>query len=235
MDDVPPLRKNLLLDALPPEVLSRWLLWLEPVELELGQVLGEVGRPMPHVYFPVDAIVSLFQAVDEGGEPAEVALVGCEGMVGISLLRGGGSISSRAVVQNAGQGFRMAAEALKLEFEELTAVSRVLRRYTQALVAQMTQTANCSRHHTVDQQLCRWLLLSLDRHCGNDLFMTRPLLSSMLGVTTAQMTESALRLQDAGLIGYADGRITVRNRAGLQSAACTCYAAVKNEYQRLLS
>jgi len=227
-------RKNHLLGALPPAVLQRWLPLLEPVELELGQVLGESGRTMRHAYFPVDGIVSLLYVMEDGGQSAEIAVVGCEGMVGISLFMGGGSTPSRAVVQNAGRGFRIKADALKEEFEKSTAVSRLLLRYTQALIAQMTQTAACNRHHTLDQQLCRWLLLSLDRHSGNDLFMTQKLISNMLGVTAKKMTESAMTLQDAGLIWYADGRITVRDRPGLENCTCECYEVVRNEYKRLL-
>jgi CRP-like cAMP-binding protein len=228
-------RQNHLLAALPAPVLLRWRNLLEPVELELGQVLGESGRTMSHAYFPVNAIVSLLYVMEDGGESAEIAVVGSEGMVGISLFMGGGSTPSRAVVQNAGHGFRMKAHVLKEEFEESTAVSRLLLRYTQALMAQMTQTAACNRHHTLNQQFCRWLLLSLDRHSGNDLFMTQKLISNMLGVNAKKMTESALSLQDAGLIWYADGRVTVRDRPGLENCVCECYEVVKNEYKRLLS
>ena len=228
-------RQNRLLAALPPALLTRWRPLLEPVELELGQVLGESGRPMSHAYFPVNAIVSLLYVMEDGGASAEIAVVGCEGLVGISLFMGGGSTPSRAVVQNSGHGFRMKAHVLKEEFEKSTAVSRLLLRYTQALMAQMTQTAACNRHHTLDQQFCRWLLLSLDRHSGNDLFMTQKLISNMLGVTAKKMTESAMTLQDAGLIWYADGRITVRDRPGLENCTCECYEVVRNEYKRLLS
>jgi CRP-like cAMP-binding protein len=235
MSDFAHLRKNSLLGALPQAVLSRWRPLLEPVDLELGQVLGESGRTMTHAYFPVDGIVSLLYVMDEGGESAEIAVVGCEGMVGISLFMGGGSTPSRAVVQNSGRGFRIKAEALREEFENSTAVSRLLLRYTQALIAQMTQTAACNRHHTLDQQFCRWLLLSLDRHSGNDLFMTQKLISNMLGVTAKKMTESARTLQDAGLIWYADGRVTVRDRPGLENCTCECYEVVRNEYKRLLA
>lgn len=227
-------RKNRLLGALPAAVLARWLPLLEPVELELGQVLGESGQTMSHAYFPISAIVSLLYVMEEGGASAEIAVVGCEGMVGISLFMGGGSTPSRAVVQNSGHGFRMKPHALKEEFEQSTAVSRLLLRYTQALMAQMTQTAACNRHHKLDQQLSRWLLLSLDRHSGTHLFMTQKLISNMLGVTKKKMTASALTLQDAGLIRYDDGRITVLDRPGLESFTCECYEVVKNEYDRLL-
>ena len=226
-------KKNRLLAALPPAVLSRWLPLLEPVELELGRVLGESGRTMNYAYFPTTSIVSLLYVMEDGAS-AEIAMVGSEGMVGVSLFMGGGSTPSRAVVQNSGQGFRMKSDALREEFEKSTAVSKLLLRYTQALIAQMTQTAACNRHHTLDQQLCRWLLLSLDRHSGNELYMTQKLISNMLGATTKTMTSSALKLQDAGLIWYADGRITVRDRPGLENCTCECYAVVRNEYNRLL-
>lgn len=214
-------------------MLYRWLPLLEPVQLELGRVLGESGRTMSHAYFPIDAIVSLLYVMEDGSS-AEIAVVGSEGMVGVSLFMGGGSTPSRAVVQNSGQGFRMKSEALREEFEKSTAVSKLLLRYTQALISQMTQTAACNRHHSLDQQLCRWLLLSLDRHSGNELFMTQKLISNMLGTTSKRMTESAMKLQDAGLIWYADGRITVRDRPGLENCTCECYAVVRNEYNRLL-
>lgn len=226
-------RKNRLLAALPDPEWQRWLPQLEPVELALGLVLCESGDTPSHVYFPTTAIVSILYVMKDGAS-AEIAVVGWEGMVGISLFMGGGSTPSRQVVQNDGLAFRMKAEALRAEFERSAPVSHLLLRYTQALISQMTQTAACNRHHELDQQLCRWVLLSLDRHSGNELVMTRKLISNMLGVTEEKMKEGALKLQDAGLIRYADGRITVLDRAGLEKFTCECYQTVKSEYDRLL-
>ncbi|CAM3753993.1 Crp/Fnr family transcriptional regulator [Polaromonas hydrogenivorans] len=226
-------RDNRLLAALPDAEWRRWLPQLEPAEMALGQVIYESGGTLSHAYFPTTAIVSMLYVMKDG-DSAEIAVIGSEGVVGISLFMGGGSTPSRAVVQNAGQGFRIKAQTLKAEFERSLPVAHLLLRYTQALISQMTQTAACNRHHTLDQQLCRWLLLSLDRHSGNELVMTRKLISNMLGATDEKMTQGALNLQDAGLIRYLDGRITVIDRAGVEKRTCECYQVVKDEYDRLL-
>jgi CRP-like cAMP-binding protein len=225
--------KNHLLEALPDAVRERWGPHLEIVPLHLGQVLYESGATLGHVYFPTTTIVSLLY-VTENGESAEIAIVGNEGIVGISLFMGGESTTSRAVVQSAGQAFRLKAQALKDEFNQGGPLMHLLLRYTQALITQMAQTAVCNRHHTLDQQLCRWLLLSLDRLRGMDLVMTQELIANMLGVRREGVTESALKLQRAGLIRYARGHISVLDRAGLERRTCECYAAVKSEYARLL-
>jgi CRP-like cAMP-binding protein len=225
--------QNHLLAELPEAELARWLPQLEPVKLALGQVLYESGGKMSHVYFPTTTIVSLLYVM-ENGASAEIAVCGNEGIVGISLFMGGGSTPSRAVVQSAGDGFRMSAQAMKEEFNRAGPVMHLFLRYTQALITQMAQTAVCNRHHSLDQQLCRWLLLSLDRLPGNDLVMTQELIANMLGVRREGVTEGALKLQKAGLIRYARGRITVLDRQGLEKRTCECYAVVKKEYDRLL-
>jgi CRP-like cAMP-binding protein len=208
-------------------------LQLEFVELALGEVVYESGATLSHVYFPTTAIISLLYVM-ENGESAEIAVVGNEGMVGVSLFMGGNSTPSRAVVQSAGTGFRLRAEILEQEFNQGGAVLHLLLRYTQALLTQMAQTAVCNRHHSLDQQLCRWLLLSLDRLQSNELVMTQELIANMLGVRREGVTESASRLQSAGLIRYARGHISVLDRAGLEKRTCECYAVVKKEYDRLL-
>jgi CRP-like cAMP-binding protein len=225
-------KRNQLLAALPPAEWSRWLPRLEPVEMPLGDVLYESGGEMSHVYFPINSIVSLLYVM-ENGASAEIAVVGNEGLVGISLFMGGESTPGRAVVQSAGQGFRLKAQTIKEEFNRAP-VLHLLLRYTQALITQMAQTAVCNRHQTLDQQLCRWLLLSLDRLQGNELVMTQELIANMLGVRREGVTEGALKLQLAGLIRYARGHITVLDREGLERRSCECYAVVKTEYDRLL-
>jgi len=225
-------RKNRLLGALPDAEWQRWLPQLESVEMPLGQVLYESGTTLSHVYFPTTAIVSLLYVM-ENGASAEIAVVGNEGVVGISLFMGGESTPSRAVVQSAGHGFRLKAQAIKEEFNRAP-VLHLLLRYTQALITQMAQTAVCNRHHSLDQQLCRWLLLSLDRLQGNELVMTQELIANMLGVRREGVTEGALKLQRAGLISYTRGRISVLDRLGLERRSCECYAVVKKEYDRLL-
>ena len=207
--------ENRLLAALPDAESQRWLSLLEPVDLPLGEVLYESGTTLSHVYFPTTAIISLLYVM-ENGASAEIAVVGKEGIVGISLFMGGESTSSRAVVQSAGKGFRLKAESMKLEFNRAGPVLHLLLRYTQALITQMSQTAVCNRHHSLDQQLCRWLLLSLDRLEGNQLMMTQELIANMLGVRREGVTEGALKLQHAGLIQYARGHITVLDRAALE-------------------
>ena len=225
--------KNHLLAALPHAEAQRWLPLLESVDLPLGEVLYESGTTLGHVYFPTTAIISLLYVM-ENGASAEIAVVGNEGIVGISLFMGGESTSSRAVVQSAGKGFRLKAQMMKAEFNRAGPVLHLLLRYTQALITQMSQTAVCNRHHSLDQQLCRWLLLSLDRLDGNQLVMTQELIANMLGVRREGVTEGALKLQHAGLIQYARGHITVLDRAALEERSCECYAVVKKEYDRLL-
>ena len=225
-------KTNHLLAALPNAEWKRWLPQLELVEMPLGQVLYESGATLSHVYFPTTAIVSLLYVM-ENGSSAEIAVVGNEGIVGIALFMGGESTPSRAVVQSAGKGFRLPAQMIKTEFT-LAPVLHLLLRYTQALITQMSQTAVCNRHHSLDQQLCRWLLLSLDRLEGSELVMTQELIASMLGVRREGVTEAALQLQAAKLIRYSRGRIAVLDRPGLEKRSCECYGVVKKEYDRLL-
>ena len=226
-------KNNRLLAALSDAVWERLLPNLELVEMPLGHVLHESGVMMSHVYFPTTAIVSLLYVL-ENGASAEIAVVGNEGIVGISLFMGGESTPSRAVVQSAGSGFRLKAQVMKDEFQRAGPVMHVLLRYTQALITQMAQTAVCNRHHSLDQQLCRWLLLSLDRIQSNELAMTQDLIANMLGVRREGVTVAALSLQSAGLIRYARGHITVLDRDGIEKRSCECYAVVKKEYNRLL-
>jgi CRP-like cAMP-binding protein len=226
-------RSNRLLAALPDAEWKRWLPQLEPVDMPLGQVLYEPGSRLAHVYFPTTSIVSLLYVMEDGAS-AEIAVVGNEGIVGISLFMGGESTPSRALVQSAGKGLRLRADVMLQEFNRAGPVLHLLLRYTQALITQMAQTAVCNRHHSVDQQLCRWLLLSLDRLDTNDLVMTQELIANMLGVRREGVTEAAGHLQHAGLIHYRRGHITVIDRAGLEQRTCECYAVVKKEYDRLL-
>jgi CRP-like cAMP-binding protein len=233
MPSFPDPRKNELLAALPESELQRWQPHLEYVEMRLGEVLYESGGTLAHAYFPTTAIVSLLY-VSQNGASAEIAVVGYEGILGVSLFMGGGSTPSRAVVQSAGHGFRLKAQPMKDEFDRAGPVLHLLLRYTQALITQMSQTAVCNRHHSLDQQLCRWLLLSLDRLRGNQLDMTQERIGNMLGVRRQGVAESALTLQQAGLIRYSRGHITVLDRRGLEKRCCECYAVVKREYDRLL-
>ncbi len=226
-------RLNHLLAALPEVEWQRWQPLLEWVSLPLGRVMYESGRTLSHVYFPTTAIVSLLYVMEDGAS-AEIAVVGNEGLVGISLFMGGESTTSRAVVQSAGEGWRLRAGAVKAEFERTGPVMHLLLRYTQALITQMAQTAVCNRHHSLDQQLCRWLLLSLDRLTASELVMTQELIANMLGVRREGVTEAALQLQKLGLIKYSRGHINVLDRAGLEARTCECYAVVKREYDRLL-
>jgi CRP-like cAMP-binding protein len=226
-------RRNQLLAALPEAEWQRWLPQLEPVEMPLGRVLYESGSKLTHVYFPSTSIVSLLYVMEDGAS-AEIAVVGHEGIVGISLFMGGQSTTSRAVVQSAGQGFRLKANLMMREFNRAGPVLHLLLRYTQALLTQMAQTAVCNRHHSLDQQLCRWLLLSLDRLQSEKLVMTQELIANMLGVRREGVTEAAGQLQQAGLIEYRRGHITVLDRVRLEQRACECYAVVKKEYDRLL-
>ena len=226
-------KQNHLLDALPAGDYDRLQSHLELVPMALGDVLYESGAKLRHVYFPTTSIVSLLYVMEDGAS-AEIAIVGNEGMLGISLFMGGDTTPSRAVVQSAGYGFRLRADLLKNEFERFGPTMHLLLRYTQALITQMAQTAVCNRHHSVDQQLCRWLLLSLDRLQTNDLTMTQELIANMLGVRREGVTEAAGRLQDAGLIHYRRGQISVVDRPGLEARVCECYQVVKTEFDRLL-
>lgn len=224
---------NHLLAAVPTAEWKRLSKHLEPVDLSLAQVLYESGSTMTHMYFPTTSIVSLLYVM-ENGSSAEIAVVGNEGLVGVSLFMGGESTPSRAVVQSAGKGFKIEAQIMKDEFNKAGPVMHLLLRYTQALITQMAQTAVCNRHHSLDQQLCRWLLLSLDRLQGTDLVMTQELISNMLGVRREGVTEAAMQLQAAGIIRYTRGKISVLDRPGLERRTCECYAVVKKEYDRLL-
>lgn len=224
---------NHLLGVLDEAEWTRIAPHLVPVDLSLGQVIYEGGDHLDHVYFPVTSIVSLLYVL-ESGASAEIAIVGNEGIVGIALFMGGETMPNRAVVQSAGRACRLAASVLKTEFHRGGAVQRLLLRYIQALITQMAQTAVCNRHHSIDQQLCRWLLLSLDRLPSNELTMTQELIANMLGVRRAGVTEAAVKLQDAGLIRYSHGRIEVLDRPGLERRVCECYRVVKQECDRLL-
>jgi CRP-like cAMP-binding protein len=226
-------RENQLLAKLPEKQWARWLPHLEPVDMPLGAVLYESGATLTHVYFPTSAIVSLLYVLEDGAS-AEIAVVGYEGIVGISLFMGGETTPSRAVVQSAGRGYQLKASLMLEEFNQGGVVLHLLLRYTQALITQMAQTAVCNRHHTLDQQLCRWLLLSLDRLRSNELVMTQELIANMLGVRREGVTEAAGRLHKAGLISYQRGHITVVDRELLERRTCECYAVVKKEYDRLL-
>ncbi len=226
-------RQNRLLAVLPNETYDRLLPHLELVSLELGNVLYESGDQLSFVYFPATAIVSQLSMM-ENGSSAEIAIVGYEGIVGIALFMGGETMPSRAVVQSAGTAFRLNGRILKQEFNRTGAFQHLLLRYTMAFLAQMAQTAICNRHHSIDQQLCRWLLLSLDRLPSNELCMTQELIANMLGVRREGVTEAAGKLQSAGLIDYNRGRITVLDRPGLEARVCECYAVVRDEFARLL-
>lgn len=225
--------RNHVLGALPPADRRRLFPQLELVPLPLGGVLYESGSELEHVYFLTDGIVSLLYVMQNGAS-AEIAVVGNEGAVGISLFMGGESTPSRAVVQSAGQAYRMKADALRKEFARGGELQHLLLRYTQALITQMAQTAVCNRHHSVEQQLCRWLLLSLDRLPSNELTMTQELIANMLGVRREGVTHAAGKLQEAGLIHYSRGHIVVNDRPGLEARVCECYAVVKKESDRLL-
>lgn len=226
-------RDNHLLAALPEEVFKRLEPHLQLTEMPLGRVLYESGSTLSHVYFPTTSIVSLLYVMEDG-HSAEIGIVGQEGMVGIALFMGGETTPSRAVVQSGGNAFRMPGRFLKQEFGEAGPLQRLLLRYTQALITQMSQTAVCNRHHNVDQQLSRWLLMSMDRLPSNELVMTQELIANMLGVRREGVTESAGKLQKLGLITYSRGRITVTDRPKLEKHTCECYSVVKREFDRLL-
>jgi CRP-like cAMP-binding protein len=226
-------RQNRLLAALPEREYQAFAPQLEAAPMPLGLAVYESGGPQGYVYFPTDAIVSLLYVLEDGAS-TEIAVTGNEGLVGISLFMGGETTPSRAVVQSAGQAFRLRAAVLKQHFESRGALQHLLLRFTQALITQMTQTAVCNRHHAVEQQLCRWLLLMLDRLASNELRMTQELIANMLGVRREGVTGAAGKLQAQGLIEYRRGRILVLDRPRLESRVCECYAVVKREYDRLL-
>lgn len=226
-------RQNHLLANLPDDSWERLHPRLELVPMPLGHVLYESGRELHHVYFPTTCIVSLLYVMEDGSS-AEIAIVGNDGIVGVALFMGGETTPSRGIVQSAGEAYRLAGRFLKEEFLRAGALQRLLLRYTQALITQMSQTAVCNRHHSVEQQLCRWLLMSLDRLSSNELTMTQELIANMLGVRREGVTESAGRLQKLGLISYNRGRIVVLDRPALEAQACECYSVVKREFDRLL-
>jgi CRP-like cAMP-binding protein len=226
-------RANQLLASLPESEYQALAVQLEPVSMPLGMAVYESGGAQGFVYFPIDSIVSLLYVL-ENGASTEIAVTGNEGLVGISLFMGGESTPSRAVVQSAGQGYRVRGAALRQLFESSGDVQHLLLRFTQALITQMTQTAVCNRHHAVDQQLCRWLLLMLDRLASSEVLMTQELIANMLGVRREGVTEAAGKLQDEGLIEYRRGRIRVLDRSRLEARVCECYAVVRREYERLM-
>jgi CRP-like cAMP-binding protein len=225
--------QNHLLQVLPEDVRNRVFPQLEQVTLPLGHILYESGVALQHVYFPVDSIVSLLDVMKDGAS-AEIAVVGNEGVVGVALFMGGETTPNRAVVQSGGSAYRLKSQILKEEFSQSGALQHLFLRYTQSLLTQMAQTAVCNRHHTVEQQLCRWLLMSLDRLPSNKLTMTQELISNMLGVRREGVTESAGRLQSQGVIQYSRGLITVLDRPKLEKICCECYGVVKLETDRLL-
>lgn len=225
--------QNWLFHSMPAQEWARLLPHIEPVEMPLGKVLSESGFKMTHLYFPTTAIISLLYEL-ENGSSAEIAVVGNEGCAGVAIFMGGFSTLSKAVVQSAGHGYRIKASVVMEEFNKAGPVMHLFLRYTQALITQMTQTAVCNRHHTLDQQFCRWLLLSLDRLNNNELVMTQELIANMLGVRREGVTEAALKVQKAGLIKYARGHISILDRLGLEQRTCECYQVVKTEYERLL-
>jgi len=227
-------KQNHLLAGLPAADYERLSSHLELVRMPLGEVLYESGGRLQHVYFPTTSIVSLLYVMADGAS-AEIAVVGNEGVLGISLFMGGETTPSRAVVQSAGYGYRLKSQLLKQEFKRAGPMMHLLLRYTQALITQMAQTAVCNRHHSVEQQLCRWLLLSLDRLATLELTMTQELIANMLGVRREGVTEAAGKLRDAGVIRYNRGRITVLDRPRLEKEVCECYSVVKKEFDRLLS
>ena len=227
-------KHNHLLAALPRQVIARIEPDLEYVQMPLGKALYEAGGQLHHVYFPTTSIVSLLYVMEDGSS-AEIAVVGNEGILGISLFMGGETTPSRAVVQSEGHAYRLKSQLLKREFKRAGAVMHLLLRYTQALITQMAQTAVCNRHHSVDQQLCRWLLMRLDRLSDNNLTMTQELIANMLGVRREGVTEAAGKLRDAGIIEYSRGHIKVLNRVQMERRVCECYAVVKKEFDRLLS
>lgn len=234
MSSSPDPKQNHLLAALRAADYARLLPDLKLIAMPLGSVIYEAGAPMDYVYFPTSCIISLLYVM-ENGDSAEIAIIGNDGLVGVSVFMGGDSMSSRAVVQNAGECYRIKAPILKQEFERGGSLQQLALRYTQTLIAQMVQTGACNRHHTLEQQLCRWLLLSLDRLRGNEVVMTQKLISNMLGVHRAGVMEATGNLQQDGLISYGNGRVTVLDRAKLERRVCECYGVVKNEIDRLFA
>ena len=226
-------RDNQLLDSLPDSEWERWRPLLEPVDLKLGQVLCEAGNSPAHLFFPTTAIVSLMYRMRDGAS-SEIGIVGNDGVAGIALFMGGDATHSQAVVQSPGKAYRLHAHSVRSEVSRGGVVLQTLLRYTQALIAQVAQTAVCNRYHSIDQQLSRRLLMGLDRLRSDELLMTQELAANLLGVRREGVTEGALKLQEAGLISYTRGRIKVLDRAGLESRTCECYAVVKREYDRLL-
>lgn len=226
-------RQNHLLDALQPDEYARLLPDMEPAAMLLGAVVHEANARLAHVYFPTTSIISLLYVMEDG-DSSEIAIAGNEGLVGFALIMGGQTTSSRAVVQCAGKAYRIRPEALQQEFDRGASAQQLILRYTQALITQMVQTAACNRHHTIEQQFCRWLLLSIDRLPTNELPMTEGLIANMLGVHTDGVTSVAAKLQRGGMIRYDSGRITVLNRKKLQIRVCECYEVVKKEFDRLL-
>jgi CRP-like cAMP-binding protein len=233
MANLLPPERNRILDALPPAERQRLFPHLKLVELPLGTVLYESGDTLRHIYFPTDAIVSLLYVLEDGAS-AEIAVVGNDGVIGVALFMGGETTTNRAIVQSAGYAYRLTGTRLKHEFERHGEMLHILLRYTQALITQMAQTAVCNRHHSVEQQLCRWLLLSLDRLSSNTLTMTQELIANMLGVRREGVTEAAGKLQKLGAIRYNRGRIAVLDRPRLEALSCECYSVVRKETDRLL-
>jgi CRP-like cAMP-binding protein len=233
MNDPNAPRQNRLLAALPEDEYARLLPDLELVQMPLGTVIYESGSELRHVYFPTTSIVSLLYVMINGAS-AEIGVVGNEGLLGVALFMGGETMPNRAVVQSAGQAYRLKGQLLKQEFSRAGELQHLLLRYTQALLTQMAQTAVCNRHHSLDQQLCRWLLLSYERLSSNELMMTQELIGNMVGVRREGVTEAASNLQKAGLIRYKRGHITLLDRSGLEARACECYSVVKKEFNRLL-
>jgi CRP-like cAMP-binding protein len=227
-------QQNHILDALPPAERNRVFPHLKPVTLPLGAVLYEAGDALRHIYFPTDSIVSLLYVLEDGAS-AEICVVGNDGVIGVALFMGGETTTSRAIVQSAGTAYRLTGRRLKQEFERQGEAMHILLRYTQALITQMAQTAVCNRYHTVDQQLCRWLLLSLDRLSENKLAMTQELIANMLGVRREGVTDAAGKLQRLGVITYSRGLITVLDRPHLERLSCECYSVVKKESDRLMA
>ncbi|HEY3783806.1 MAG TPA: Crp/Fnr family transcriptional regulator [Steroidobacteraceae bacterium] len=226
-------QQNHILHALPQPERDRLFPYLKLVALPLGKVLYESGDTLRHIYFPTDSIISLLYVLKDGAS-AEIAVVGNDGAIGVALFMGGETTTNRAIVQSAGSAYRLTGARLKREFERHGEMLHILLRYTQALITQMTQTAVCNRHHSVDQQLCRWLLLSLDRLSSDELTMTQELISNMLGVRREGVTEAAGKLQKLGVISYHRGRIKVLDRPRLEELSCECYSVVKQETDRLL-
>jgi CRP-like cAMP-binding protein len=224
---------NHLLSVLPAAEWERLAPHLVQVDMPLGRVVYESGDRLSHVYFPTTSIISLLYVMEDGAS-GEIAIVGNEGIVGIAIFMGGETTPSRAVVQSAGNAYRLDTRLLREEFHRGGPMQRLLLRYTQALITQMAQTAVCNRHHSIDQQLCRWLLLSLDRLPSNELKMTQELIANMLGVRRPGVTEAAMKLQEAGLIRYSYGHIDILDRPGLERRVCECYSVVKGEFDRLL-